>query len=71
MVLHINKLARKCGYFFNAELEQNITCNNGYNCKHPLQEKYNGIGYCYAFSCPLAVQFGDEEDELVLLKERD
>ena len=36
--------------------------NNGYNCRHPKQEeKQNGVGCCFQWSCPLAIP-ADEED---------
>lgn len=62
----INVFANSCGYFFNACIEEDITVNNGYNCKHPDQEEYkevNGkrIGKCYCFSCPLFPE-AEEED---------
>ncbi len=69
--MHINRLANRCGYFFNAYLdaEENFACNNGYNCKHPEQEETNinpetghKIGKCYAWSCPLAVPAYDEDE---------
>lgn len=33
----INEFANRCGYFYNACIEKDITANNGYNCKHPGQ----------------------------------
>lgn len=65
----INELARRCGHFFNAVLsEENFTYNNGYNCRHPLQEERmrneetgHMVGACCAWSCPLGYE-ADEED---------
>ncbi|MGF7059262.1 hypothetical protein [Brassicibacter mesophilus] len=64
----INVFANECGYFYNAYLEDNFSCNNGYNCKHPEQietdiNKQTGeeIGKCYSWSCPLAVEAGEED----------
>lgn len=65
-IMPINDFANRCGYFYNAYIEKNITCNNGYNCRHPEQGgtwDFDGetIGCCYAWSCPLAYE-ADEED---------
>lgn len=64
----INNFANQCGYFYNADLEENYTCNNGYNCKHPQQEEKDTneetgkeVGKCYAWSCPLGCE-ADQED---------
>lgn len=65
----INNFANSCGYFYNAEIEDdNFSCNNGYNCKHPEQGETDineqtgkEIGKCYAWSCPLGVE-ADQED---------
>jgi hypothetical protein len=64
----INEFANMCGYFFNACIEQNFICNNGYNCNHPEQKEADvneeagtKVGRCYAWSCPLAYE-ADEED---------
>lgn len=41
---------------------RDLSPNNGYNCRHPGCEIVeDGIGCCYAFSCPLAYE-ADEED---------
>lgn len=41
-----------CGYS-NADREH----NNGFGCDHPLQEeRRDGFGVCYDFSCPVAYQ---------------
>lgn len=65
-IMTINNLASMCGYFFNAEMDQDcdFSPNNGYNCRHPEQEEnYSGIGCCFQWSCPLAnVVPADEED---------
>jgi len=64
----INEFANRCGYFFNACLdpEEDCTCNNGYNCRHPgVEETYlnpktgHKVGMCYGWACP----FGFEPDE--------
>lgn len=56
-ILHIDDFEAKCGYSYRDE----NYCNGGHNCKHPEAPQENGIGYCYAFSCPIAV-CADEED---------
>ena len=67
-LMEINTWARRCGYFYNAYLEKDFTCNNGYNCRHPEQQETatneatgEEIGMCYSWSCPLAYE-ADEED---------
>ena len=63
-IMTINEFANKCGYFYNAKFDPEAPCapNNGYNCRHPQQEeKYNGVGCCFQWSCPLAIP-ADEED---------
>lgn len=35
VLIPINKLANRCGYFFNAEEDGGPCVNNGYNCSHP------------------------------------
>lgn len=58
----INELANKCGYFYNAYLENGSSYNNGYNCKHPKQtEVQDGNGGCFSWSCPLGYE-ADEDD---------
>lgn len=62
----INRFANRCGYFYNACLEKNISTNNGYNCNHPDQQETDiidgqKIGKCYCWSCPLGYE-PDEED---------
>lgn len=62
----INVFANRCGYFYNAYIEKNISVNNGYNCNHPQQEETETvesqvIGRCHCFSCPLGCE-ADEED---------
>jgi len=55
-IFSIDELTSECGYFFCGN------ANNGYCCKHPLQEeKYDGEGCCFSWSCPLGYQ-ADEED---------
>ncbi len=63
-IMTIDEFANQCGYFYNAELDQEAPCvpNNGYNCRHPDQEeRYKGVGCCFQRSCPLAIP-ADEED---------
>jgi len=65
-LIQINSLANRCGFFHNAYLTDDITINNGYNCRHPEQEEQytkegKTIGCCYAFSCPLGYE-ADKED---------
>lgn len=65
----VNDFANRCGYFFNAVLdEEDFTCNNGYNCRHPEQQETchnpetgHDVGMCYGWSCPLGFP-PDEED---------
>ena len=62
----IDAFANRCGYFYNAYIKENISANNGYNCRHPEQEQMhfeNGkeIGLCYSWSCPCGIE-PDEED---------
>ena len=64
----INNFANSCGYFYNAYIDGDFACNNGYNCNHPNQEETDindetgeSIGKCYAWSCPLGFE-ADEED---------
>jgi len=60
-VMHIDEFEGKCGYSYTHE----PFCNGGHNCKHPeaVKEDVYGekVGFCYAFSCPLAPA-ADEED---------
>ena len=60
-VMHIDEFEGQCGYSYKHE----PFCNGGHNCRHPeaAKETVNGeeVGYCYAFSCPLA-PCADEED---------
>ncbi len=60
-VMHIDDFEAQCGYSYKHE----PFCNGGHNCKHPdaAKETVQGeeVGYCYAFSCPLAPT-ADEED---------
>lgn len=61
-IMNINQLANRCGYFYNAYLAKGISCNNGYNCKHPGQTEVEmETGKCYAWSCPLAIPAHDED----------
>lgn len=67
-IYEINEFANICGYFYNAEIEKDFNCNNGYNCIHPEQgetdtnkETGEEIGKCYCWSCPLGYE-ADEED---------
>lgn len=59
VVMPLNRLANRCGYFFNccrtAGYEDKPTVNNGYNCNHPdCGDTDEGIGKCLASACPLA-----------------
>lgn len=55
--VHIDSLASECGYFDGRSPE-----NNGYGCNHPEQEeKENGYGKCYDFSCPIACRLEPSE----------
>lgn len=60
-VMHIDEFEGQCGYSYKHE----PFCNGGHNCRHPeaAKENVNGeeVGYCYAFSCPLA-PCADEKD---------
>jgi uncharacterized protein YfaQ (DUF2300 family) len=64
---HLNVFANRCGYFYNAYLEKDVSINNGYNCNHPDQEEIETtedgekIGRCFCWSCPLGYE-PDEED---------
>ena len=63
-IMPINDMANVCGYFYNAELDDNCGAspNNGYNCKHPkCKEIQNGIGCCMCCNCPMGWE-ADEED---------
>jgi hypothetical protein len=57
VLMGINSWANRCGYFYNACIEKDITINNGYNCRHPECEYTDkGIGCCYTWSCPLGYE---------------
>lgn len=54
--IHIDSLASECGFFEKSEV------NGGYGCNHPEQEeKENGCGKCYDFSCPIAARLEPSE----------
>lgn len=62
----INKLANRCGHFYNAYTKKDICVNNGYNCSHPDQEEFETvegqkIGKCFAWSCPLGYEPSRED----------
>ena len=60
VLMGINAWANRCGYFFNACIEKDISMNNGYNCRHPECGHIElGVGGCHAGACP----FGHEADE--------
>lgn len=68
IIMELNDFANHCGYFHNAYLTDDVSLNNGYNCRHEKQEERsedNGkiIGCCYGFSCPLA--YAADYDDLV------
>jgi len=51
-----NELINKCKYFYWGQV------NNGYCCCHPEQEeKIDGEGCCYYFSCPFSYE-AEQED---------
>ena len=59
VLMPLNKLANRCGHFFNYNLaegfEDKPDVNNGYNCDHPqCGEEQEGIGCCMASACPMA-----------------
>lgn len=59
VIMRLNTWANMCGHFFNCCLtpgfENKPDVNNGYNCNHLEQEEeYEGVGCCFAHSCPLA-----------------
>lgn len=48
-----------CNYF-----DSNSDVNNGYGCTHPEQEeKQEGKGCCFCFSCPLGTPADEESFE--------
>jgi len=62
VLMEINDWANRCGYFFNAYLEKDISMNNGYNCRHPECDHIEqGVGSCHAGACPFGFE-ADEED---------
>lgn len=60
-VMQIDEFEGQCGYSYRHE----PFCNGGHNCRHPeaAKEVVKGeeVGFCYAFSCPLA-PCADEQD---------
>lgn len=66
VIMRLNTWANMCGHFFNAYLTpkepddetfypgRDPSPNNGYNCHHPEAEEEDGVGCCFAHSCPLA-----------------
>lgn len=59
VLISLNHLANRCGYFFNCNLTEGMEdkpdINNGYNCNHPAcGDEEDGIGCCRADTCPLA-----------------
>lgn len=63
-LMNINTMANRCGWFFNACLDDEAESfpNNGYNCRHPeCDEVEDGIGCCHTWSCPLCYE-ADEQD---------
>ena len=62
VLMEINDWANRCGYFFNAYLEKDISLNNGYNCRYPeCGHIEQGVGCCHAGACPFGFE-ADEED---------
>lgn len=56
--MELNCFANICGHFHNAYLTDNVSFNNGYNCRHPEQtetheEDGKAFGACFCHSCPL------------------
>ena len=73
-IYDLNDFANQCGYFYNAYLTpkdpndktfcpgRDPSPNNGYNCRHPdCGEVQDGVGCCFAWSCPLGYE-ADQED---------
>jgi protein gp37 len=55
--INIDSLASECGYF-----DASSSVNNGYGCTHPEQEeRENGCGKCFDFSCPIASRLEPSE----------
>lgn len=56
VILSIDSLAQRCGYFYNGgQSEDAPLVNNGYNCNHPnCEEEEDGIGCCLPSACPIA-----------------
>ena len=65
VVIHLDTLTRFCGYFTTIH-----DVNNGYCCAHPKQEeRQDGHGCCYSFSCPIAYELkGDDEGDRAVLE---
>lgn len=68
LILELNDFANLCGHFYNAELSDGISANNGYNCRHPEQEEFRDdeecgveVGCCFAWGCPLGYAPSYEE----------
>lgn len=59
--VYIDEFEGRCGYAYRHE----PFCNGGHNCRHSKAAKENvggeEVGFCYAFSCPIAPS-ADEED---------
>lgn len=59
-IKHIDEFEHECGFAYMNE----PFCNGGHNCRHPkaATEELEGseVGYCYAFSCPLAPEADKE-----------
>ena len=67
-IMDINTFANRCGHFYNAYLKEGICVNNGYNCKHPKQERTwtdeetgKTAGFCSCGCCPLGYQAGEAD----------
>lgn len=66
VLMPLNALANRCGFFFNCELtpgyEDKPCINDGFNCSHPeCGDADEGIGKCLASSCPIAYQASGED----------
>ena len=63
VVIHLDTLVRKCGYF-----DGQSPVNNGYGCNHPDVEDYDefegeSYGKCYSSVCPIAIPLSPNEYE--------
>lgn len=68
VIMSINDFANRCGHFYNAYLSDGISANNGYNCRHPKQERIfiddesgKTVGCCHCSCCPLGYEAGEAD----------